>query len=197
MEPLVSAKGVPYLPNEGEGSPAPPSRRLPLIVYALEVFSVFAGLQLLWEMVRNTVVEHILIAELLVRPAAVLVNLLTPQVGAIGNGRFLTAPGGGLQIVSACTGTETYFLLTAALVVFPLASRKRVCGVVLGLIFVYALNEVRILALFYAYRSGPVLFDYLHGIFIPIALILLICLFFLWWTASHADSTDAFATPGR
>jgi exosortase/archaeosortase family protein len=197
MEPLLSVKGVRYLPDEGDGAPVPPPRRLSFIVCALVFFLVFAGLQLLWDGVRNTAAERMLIDDLLVRPAALLVNLLTPRVGAIANGQFLTAPGGGLQVVSACVGSEVYFMLTAALIVFPLRWRARIVGIALGLIFVFALNQARMLALFYAYRSNLILFDYLHGIFLPILLILLTCLFVLWWTASHAASTAASATPGR
>jgi exosortase/archaeosortase family protein len=188
MEPLLSPNGVPYLPNEGEGLPAPPPQQFSMAVYVSVFTSIFVALQMLWDGLRNTAAERVLIDHLLVKPAAMLVNLLTPYVGATASGQFLVAPGGGLQIVSACTGTEIYFLLTAALCVFPMTWRARIAGIGLGLAFVFVLNQARILALFYAHRSNLMLFDYLHGIFLPIGLVVSTSLFFLWWTASHASA---------
>jgi len=185
MDPLLSAKGVPYLPNEGDAAASPPAKPLPFIVYVLLFFGIFGGLQLAWEQLRNTGAERLMIEVLLVRPAVWLINGFTPQVGAIANGSFIEAAGGGLQVVSACTGTEIYFMLTAAMVAFPLPWRARVIGTGIGLLFVFVLNHARILALFYAYRAAPVVFDYLHSIFIPIVLVLLTALFVLWWTAGH------------
>jgi exosortase family protein XrtM len=190
MEPLLSVTGVPYMPDEGEALPAPQPRPFSMVVYVLASISLFTGLQLLWGAMRYTDAERILIDNLLVVPAAAIVNILTPQVGAIADGQFIRAPGGGLEIVSACTGTEVYFLLTAALCVFPMSWRNRIEGIVLGIAFVFALNHLRILALFYLYRWNLILFDYIHGIFMPIVLILATCLYFLWWTASHATSAD-------
>jgi exosortase family protein XrtM len=186
MEPFLSASGIPYLPNEGEGLPALQPRRFSVAIYVAVFTSLFVALQMLWDGMRNTAAERMLIDHLLVKPAAALINLFTPHVGVTANGQHLVAEGGGLQIVSACTGTEIYFLLTAALCVFPMAWRARIVGIFLGLAFVLVLNQARILALFYAHRSNLMLFDYLHGIFLPIGLVVLTSLFFLWWTASHA-----------
>ena len=194
MDPLLSAKGVPYLPDETDAIAPPPPKQLPFVVYALLFFGIFGGLQWAWESVRNTGAEQLMIEVLLVRPAVFLVNWITPQVGAIASGGFIEAAGGGLQIISACTGTEIYFMLTAAMLAFPLPWRARVIGIGLGMLFVFSLNHLRILALFYAYRAAPVVFDYLHSIVIPIVLILLTALFVLWWTAGH-DAVDV-ATAG-
>jgi len=195
MNPQFSSKGIPYLPDEAErGAAPPPPPQRSFIVCALLFFTIFAGLQLVWDGLRNTGAERTMIEVLLVKPAVVLVNAITPQVGAVANGRHVDAAGGGLEIVSACTGTEIYFMLTAALLVFPLPWRARIAGIVLGITMVFVLNHLRILALFYAYRAAPVAFDYLHGIVIPVVLILSTSLFVLWWTAGHANES---VTAGR
>ena len=199
MEPLLSKRGVPYLPNAEEAAAVAPAapRPLPRFAYALLFIGVFTALQLSWDSLRGTAIEGLLINKLLVIPAAVLIDLLTPHIGVTVNGAYLSAPGGGIQVVSACIGTEIYFLLTAALVVFPLSWRARLTGIVAGFLFVFALNQMRLLTLFYVYRSNLVLFDYVHGIFMPVLLVLLTSAFFLWWTASHVGGTVAVSPTGR
>jgi exosortase/archaeosortase family protein len=77
-------------------------------------------------------------------------------------------------------------MLTAALLVFPLPWRARLAGIAIGLVFVLGMNLLRILALFYAFRSDLLIFDYLHGILLPVVLILFTSLYCLWWTSRHA-----------
>ena len=59
--------------------------------------------------------------------------------------------------------------------------RARLGGVLVGTVLVFVLNQGRILALFYAYRSDKPLFDLLHGTLAPLLLIALSALFFLFW----------------
>lgn len=84
------------------------------------------------------------------------------------------APGGGIQILNGCDGTEVWFLLVAALLVFPFGWTRRWVGLLLGTIWVFGLNQMRLLALFYAFRQDPALFNQLHGVVAPMVLILAI-----------------------
>jgi exosortase family protein XrtM len=191
MDPLLSARGVPYLPDEGQAALAPRPRQISVVAHVLAFMSVFICLQLLWDAVRHTSAERVLIEFLLVKPAAVILNLITPQANVVANGPLLTTATGGLKIVSECTGTEVYFLLTAALCVFPMPWRARMGGILLGMAFVYTLNHARILALFYAHGANLTLFDLLHGIFLPVALVACTFLYFVWWTGRHAARAAA------
>jgi exosortase/archaeosortase family protein len=93
----------------------------------------------------------------------------------------LRAPGGGLNILNGCEGMEAVFLLLAAFVVAPLSWRCSAMGVLIGVGFVYAINQVRILALFFAYRADPRLFYTLHTTVTPIAAVLLVAAYFYLW----------------
>ena len=42
-------------------------------------------------------------------------------------------------------------------------------------------NQLRVLVLFYAYRADHALFDPLHAIVTPIAVVLLVCVYFYAW----------------
>ena len=153
---------------------------------------LFAAMQALWGQARGTAVERVLIDRVTVGSAAALVNLLTPQVAAQAEGTRIRAAGGGLNILNGCEGLEVLFLLTAAFAVVPLPARRRWAGLASGILFVFAINQVRILALFYAYRSDKVLFDLLHGTVAPVILIALAALFFFAWVQGKpADAAAA------
>jgi exosortase family protein XrtM len=160
---------------------------------ALVFLTVFALLQLGWQGVRGTAIQDFVVHEATVRPAAFLVRTLTPAVRAQAVDDSLQAPGGGIRVVNGCEGTEVLFLLIAGFVVAPIAWRSRVTGFLAGIVVVFALNQARILALFYAFRRDPALFDLLHTTVTPIAVVLLLCAYFYAWLAMATPRLPAAA----
>jgi exosortase/archaeosortase family protein len=59
--------------------------------------------------------------------------------------------------------------------------RKRAQGILIGTLGVWALNQGRILVLFYANRSDKELFNLLHGTVAPLVLIVLTSIAFLFY----------------
>ncbi len=162
-----------------------------LLGRVVEFLLVFSALQFSWQACADTPYARAFIATAIVRPAVYLVNHLTPQVRAEAQGNRLRAAGGGLNIVNGCDGMETLFLLIAGFVVTPIPSSARWLGALAGLPLVYALNQARILALFYAYRRDPDWFDALHGLFAPLAMVLCIAAYFYAWLAiAHRTATS-------
>jgi exosortase/archaeosortase family protein len=139
---------------------------------------VFALLQWGWSSVRGTWIERLVIHEATVKPAAALIHLLTPEIPARAAGASIKAPGGGLNILNGCEGTEVMFLLAAAFVAVRLPWRRRIWGLILGLTLIFALNQARILALFYAFRTDRALFDTLHTAILPVVLVALTAAYF-------------------
>jgi exosortase/archaeosortase family protein len=155
--------------------------------------AVFASLQLAWQGARGTGLESFVIHTCIVRPAAVVVNFLTPDVHAHAIHFSLRARGGGLDILNGCDGLEALFLLIGAFAVVPLPWRLRVPGLLLGTAVVYLVNQARILTLFYAYRADHALFDTLHASVTPIAVILLVAGYFYVWLV-HSSRRLALAS---
>jgi exosortase/archaeosortase family protein len=147
--------------------------------------SIFAILQLAWQQLQSTAVERILVQDVTVGSAAALVNFLTPTVQARAAGTTVRARGGGLNIVNGCDGTEALFLLAAAFVVAPLPWPRRIGGFLVGLPVLFVVNELRILALFYANRDDAALFDLLHATVTPILVVLLVAGYFYVWLFGH------------
>ena len=143
--------------------------------------AAFFALQWAWGQARGTAMERLVIDQATVRPAAFLVNLISPNTSAYADGSRLKAPGGGINILNGCEGTEVLFLLYAGLLAAPLTWRARMLGAVAATLFVYVLNQLRIIALFFAFRADPALFDALHGTIAPLLLIACSLLFFIYW----------------
>lgn len=150
---------------------------------------VFMALQACWEVARGSWIERLWVHDLTVRTATALINVLTPEVRAVPQATRIVAPGGGLNVMFGCEGTDVLFLLAAAFVAFPLSVRERARGLLAGLVWVFVLNQLRIIALFYSFRASGSLFDLLHTTAAPLLMIALTGLFFHLWT-QRADAPD-------
>ena len=168
------------------------TKPLPLIWRAVGFVVTFSVLQLSWQGLSGSPLEYFVIHACTVRPAALLANLLTPGVHASASGYVLQAPGLRLNILNGCDGLEALFLVIAAFAVAPIGWRWRLGGIAAGVPVVLVLNQARILALFYAFRASPALFDALHATITPIALIVLVCCYFYAWL-THASRRRSVA----
>jgi exosortase/archaeosortase family protein len=142
---------------------------------------LFALLQAGWEAARGTWIERLWVHELTVGGAVLLINAATPAVQAVAQAARIVAPGGGLNVLFGCEGADVVFLLAAAFCVFPMPWRWRLSGIAVGLVWAYLLNQLRVLALFYAFRSDRELFDLLHTAVAPLVLVVLSAMFFHLW----------------
>jgi exosortase family protein XrtM len=165
------------------------------VIPAVLFLCVFAGLHLGYQSLRGTAVERLVVDTLTVRPAAWLVTKFTPRLDAVADGPTLRSPAGSLNVRAGCEGTEVLFLLIAALVVSPADWKRKPLGMLLGAVLVLALNQARILALFYSLLRDRELFDLLHAYVLPVALIVVTGIFFYWWTegGTRADVGQASA----
>jgi exosortase/archaeosortase family protein len=163
--------------NSEDGEPVS-TRPRPLWVVAGVFVLTSATLQWAWAQARGTSIERAVIDSATVRTAVTIINAVTPDFQAQAVGSRIRAPGGGINVLNGCEGTEVLFLLVAALLACPLNWRTRVVGLLAGTAFVFLANQVRLLALFYSYQLNRDLFDQLHGLVMPLVLIAMTTGFF-------------------
>jgi exosortase/archaeosortase family protein len=163
------------------GSCASVERTSSIVARLVAFLGAFTLQQLAWQALRGSLVEWVVIHWGTVWPAALLINLMTPDAQARAVGFSLAAPGGGLNILNGCEGMEALFLLSAAFLVAPASWASRAKGLLLGAPVVFLVNQARILALFYAYRADASIFDPLHGTVTPIVVILIVTAYFYAW----------------
>ena len=168
---------VPFIPD---GLCDAPQARTPypLGLTLAIFFAVFAVLQWGWSEARGTAIERLVIHEATVKPATMLVQFITPDAHARPVAASIKAPGGGLNILNGCEGTEVMFLLAAAFAAVRMNWRHKLIGLGMGLGLTFVLNQARILALFYAFRNDRHMFDLLHTTVLPALLVAAIAVYF-------------------
>lgn len=175
--PLSAHNDLSYLPD-GQCDIKPPPTAYPLWLSLMIFLGVFAVLQWTWGEAHNTWIERLVIHEATVKPAAAMIQILTPEADAKPVGASIKAAGGGLNILNGCEGTEVMFLLGAAFAAVRMGWQRRLTGLALGLALIFALNQARILALFYTFREQRSLFDLLHTTVLPAVLVAAVALYF-------------------
>lgn len=152
--------------------------------WRLALFALaFAVMQGAYGRAAGTAVERFVVDRLTVGTAGRILGALDPATGVRANGSRLSAPGGGINVLNGCEGTDVAFLLTAALLAAPLTWARRAAGLMVGLVLLFALNQARLIALFYAFRLAPEWFDILHGLVAPLVLVTATGAFFAAWLA--------------
>ena len=154
----------------------------PLLRFILYFLGSFLLLQWAYQAVLDTPAYHFFIDTLTVRPSVDLIHLLLPEDAVRAQGHRLLWSGGGLSVYNGCDGAEVMQLLLAAFVAVAGPWRQRLIGAAFGLLLIYALNQGRIVALYFAARHDRVWFELLHGLVGPLFIIALTTLFFAWWT---------------
>lgn len=177
----------------GEASrPASRLRSRPIWATVLIFLVAMYGMQWGWSRLRGTAIEHWVIDQATVSTAVSLIRLLTPDIAVHAQGPRIQAPGGGINVYNGCEGTELLFLMLAALLAHPMGLRWRLIGLGLGISAVFALNQIRLLALFYSFRADRQLFDQVHGLFAPLVLAMLVLAFVMWLI--QADKRSRLST---
>lgn len=171
-----------FLAREAE---AEAGRRHPLRLLAVFLLLFFA-FQYSWEMSRDSALERLVIHDATVRPAVWIIGQLSPASGIEAQGSRMVSPQGRLNILNGCEGLETLFLLLAALLAYPLRRGVRLRGIALGVLLVFVLNQARIVMLWYAFLYDRALFGALHGVVLPLLMVVACLAFFLLYLARHA-----------
>ena len=112
--------------------------------------------------------------------------MLDPSLSVRAEGARLVAPGGGLVVLAGCEGIDVLLLLAAAMAVAPMPWRARLAGLAAGAVWVFALNQGRVIALFYAFRFDRDLYATLHGAVTPLLMALAAGAFFFAWHSRYA-----------
>ena len=175
-------------------TPGQPGKRWHLAL-RLAVFAAgFALMQHLYARAAGGALETFIVHHLTVGTAAAILDWADPALGVTARGSRLTAPGGGINVLNGCEGTDVAFLLLSAFLVAPIAWRRRFLGVAVGLALLFVLNQIRVIALFHTVRSAREWFDVLHGTVAPLVLVAATGAFFALWIGATNSRRDDDST---
>lgn len=107
---------------------------------------------------------------------ATLLRIFVSGVSA--DGSVIGTPEYAVSISFGCEGTEPIILFIAAVIAFPVRIKLKIYGVLIGAFFLYFLNLIRIMALYFIGRSDQTLAETFHLEIFPIFFIILA--FIVW-----------------
>jgi len=95
------------------------------------------------------------------------------------NGTMISSSGFNLNIKRGCDAIEATALFAAALLAFPVPFRRKILGLIVGIVTLTLVNFIRIITLYIAGNRYPALFNLMHDqiwqvIYIAIAVLLLL-----------------------
>lgn len=166
-------------------------RSAELVRFALAFAILFFVLLSLYQALQGTPAYRYYLEEMIVRPAVALIRLVSENEGVEAAGHRLVWEGHRLSVLSGCDGADAMLLLAAALLGSPLPWRARLLGVLLGVTLVYALNLTRVAALYFTFRYDRGLFELVHGVLGPLAVICAVLLLVLALGNRHEHATPA------
>lgn len=174
------------------GSPSGKAFGLRFIALFLALFAIFS---LAWSKTRATPIERLVIDRTTVATSAWIIDRISPEEGVWAEGPRLISPKVRLSVLNGCEGTESILLFAAAVLAFPAPWRKKPAGLLVGLVWVFLLNQVRIVGLFFILRYRPQWFEAVHGTIAPIFIILagavVFALWLNWATKANPDALPA------
>src|SRR5215831_4193728 len=142
---------------------------------------VYGALDGLYFVVPDDFLRDVVYHRGFVAVSADLIGLITPGIPIAASANLLQSGAVGLEVVRGCDGAGSAFLLIAAIASYPAPLSRKLLGVAVAVALTYALNEVRLVTLFYLATGHQPWFLPVHVYFAPTVIIALSCVYFAWW----------------
>jgi exosortase H (IPTLxxWG-CTERM-specific) len=125
--------------------------------------------------------------------SAGIVKIFDPEVIAQGNMLQSTHNGFAVSIEAGCNGVEATIVLVSAILAFPAPWRRKLFGLLIGVIAVQGLNIIRVISLFYLGQWNFDVFEWAH-LYVWQALIMLdVMIVWLLWVRTLPRMASAVA----
>jgi exosortase family protein XrtM len=161
-----------------------------ILSFVVLFVGAFIALQVAYSSARDTEVERMIVDVATVRPSAAIIDAITPREQVRADGHRLVSPHARLSVLDGCEGTECMMLLIAAILAHRARLRDKLVAMLLGVGLVYAVNQLRIVALYYTFRFERDWFALLHGYIAPTFVVVVAAGFFLWWSRRAAAAAE-------
>ena len=116
--------------------------------------------------------------------AAAIINVLMPDANVTAADGVVGGQGAYVRIAIGCEGLDVMLMIAAALLVTPMAPRRKALGVLYGVSLMFSLNLVRIAALWYCARDYPSYFEAAHVTVGQTVMIVVGASFYGLWTGA-------------
>jgi exosortase family protein XrtM len=167
----------------------------PEIRFTIWFLVILAGLNYLYYILGGTSVENFVLAVMTAKPPALIINFITPAEHVVVNGTELTSPSVSFSVVSGCEGMGGVLLIISAICAAKVRLRGKLTGVLYGVTFIYLLNILRIVGLYYVMRYYNTAFNFAHYFVGQTIIIVLGCAFFVLWISRNTGPPQESPSP--
>ncbi|MDF0376723.1 hypothetical protein GOC95_00680 [Methylophilus sp. YYY-1] len=149
-------------------------------------FCLFIVMQQIWLSVADTGVGVWWINEVITRTLASTIGWLADEQVTVA-GSLLTGAHASMNIANGCDGVDMMLMLIAALLSSTLSLRQKLLGALYGLLFLFLINQLRLLLLFEVLQHDRQHFTFTHGILAPFLMLGATGIFYAWWLAASTQ----------
>jgi len=135
------------------------------------------------------IIEHYLydsVTEIIASQAAWILKTLGMEVTT--SGIIISGEGFSVKIGANCNAIFEMFLFLSAVIAFPALLKEKLIGGILGAIFIYLINLLRIAFLFLVGIYSPQYFEVIHLYIMQSVYIVLIAMLWLFWVGNCVRS---------
>jgi exosortase family protein XrtM len=151
---------------------------------------IFLVIHFVYYLFGKTALQTWIISNLTVKPGVALLNLLNSQEHAIANGTYILSKSVSLSILAGCDGSEGIFILISAILAYSTSIKTKLKGLLCGMLYIYTLNLIRIISLFYTAKYYNKYFNIVHGYIGQTFIIVMGCMFFIVWIRQSSEANE-------
>ncbi|MDP8568713.1 hypothetical protein [Methylophilus aquaticus] len=142
-------------------------------------------MQQIWLHVANTSLGAWWINDVITQGLALTIAWVqVEQVTVVGS--TIIGAHASMNIANGCDGVDMMIMLVAALISTTLSLRQTLLGALFGLLFLFIINQLRLLLLFNVLQHHRAHFTLTHGMLAPFLMLGATGVFYAWWLAlSH------------
>jgi exosortase family protein XrtM len=158
--------------------------------FVVRFFMVFLAVNLLYFFLPDSFVEEVIFARLTATPVAAIVRFISPADNMVAERALLTSKHISLMVTVGCEGAQSILILVSALIAYNLPVKRKIVGVICGVLFMYCMNIGRIVGVYYATRYNPRALDIAHLYVGQTFVIVMMFLFFIFWVRRSLLTND-------
>lgn len=163
-------------------------------IYLIIFIMTYGTLHVLYFMIPDQILREQIYPLGIINICSDIINLIAPGEKVIGQYNILQSSKASLEIVRGCDGVGSIMLIISAMVAFSASFKHKLIGLVTCMIFMYGLNLLRIIGLYFITAYQADWFTTVHTFIAPTLIIMLGCIFFAWWLTWSSSGYIAKAT---
>ena len=172
------------------------SLRLFLRVYQRQIrfflrFAIFFLLMnFIYFLLADTFIQDFIFSSLTAKPAAAIIQFMSPGDGIWVTGNLLVSRYTSLRIIHGCEGVQCMLVITSAILAYKTSAMHKLAGVLCGVAFLYAVNLLRIVGVYFVVKYDRSALEVAHHYVGQTFVIMMMFAFFIIWVRRKIDGQE-------